>query len=165
MSDRIEYDELVKLLKRIDGDTINGVLLTATKSAANALRDRTKEILLRKLPAAKNDNKYGKPMVKGVMAKTDKDYVLSYVTIMKEYKLKWFEMGTAPRFQKKRFSGTDSLGRRRRVLRKDNTQAPTGRIKPLNYFKEAREQYSDSILDDMQSAIIQSLERITGSLQ
>lgn len=166
MSDiRIEYDEIVRMLNRLDGDTLNGILLTASKTAADELRDKTKEILLRKLPAANNGKGHGKAMVKGVQSKSDKDYTLSYVTIMREFKLKWFEQGTATRYRKTRYSGKDRAGRNRRVLRKDNTNSPTGKITALNFFKEAREQYSDQICDDMQDAILKSLERITEGLR
>lgn len=166
MSDvRIEYDELVKMLNKLDGNTIDGILLTSTKKAADSLRDATKEVLLRKLPAAANGKRYGKPMVKGVISKSDKDYVLSYVSIMREFKLKWFEMGTDQRFRKIRYSGKDKKGRNRKVLTKDNPEAPTGKIKALGFFHEAREAYSDKIVADMENAIIKSLERITGKLQ
>lgn len=166
MSDlTIEYDELVKMLNRLDTETVDKILLTATKEAADTLRDATKTILLQKLPAAAEGKKYGKPMVKGVISKSDKDYTLSYVSIMREFKLKFFEQGTDNRFRKIRYSGKDKRGRDRKVLRKNNTNAPTGKITALDFFKEARERYADSVVDDMQSAIIKSLERITGGLQ
>lgn len=166
MSDvKIEYEEIVKMLNRLDGDTLNGILLTASKKAADALRDETKTILLQKLPAAANPGRYNKPMTKGVVSKADKDYTLSYVSIMREFKLKWFEQGTAERYRKTRYSGKDKAGRNRRVLRKDNTNSPTGKITALDFFKEARERYSNQIIDDMEGAIIKSLERITGALQ
>lgn len=166
MSDvTIEYDEIVKMLNRLDGDTLNGILLTASKSAADELRDQTKTILLQKLPAAANKGKYGKPMTKGIISKADKDYTLSYVSIMREFRLKFFEQGTDQRFRKIRYSGKDKAGRDRKVLRKDNANAPTGKITALDFFKEARERYSSQILDDMQGAIIKSLERITGALE
>lgn len=166
MSDvTIEYDELVKMLNSLDSETVDKILLTSTKVAADELRDETKQILLQKLPAAANGKKYGKPMTKGVISKSDKDYVLSYVSIMREFKLKWFEMGTGERYRKIRYSGTDKRGRQRKVLRKDNTKASTGKIKALDFFKQAREQYGNQVVDDMQEAIIKSLERITGNLQ
>lgn len=166
MSDlTIEYNELVKMLNRLDAETVDKILLTATKEAADTLRDATKTILLQKLPAAAEGKKYGKPMVKGVISKSDKDYTLSYVSIMREHKLKWFETGTDNRFRKIRYSGKDKRGRDRKVLRKDNANAPTGKITALDFFKEARERYSGQIVDDMQEAIVKSLERITGGLQ
>lgn len=166
MSDvTIEYNELVKMLNRLDSETVDKILLTSSKVAADELRDKTKQILLQKLPAAAEGKKYGKPMVKGVISKSDKDYTLSYVSIMREHKLKWFETGTDYRFRKTRYSGKDKRGRDRKVLRKDNPNAPTGKITALDFFKEARERYADSIVDDMQGAILKSLERITGGLQ
>lgn len=165
MSDvTIEYGEVVDMLNKLNGDTLNGILLTASKDAADALRDKTKEILLRKLPAAAHKGRYNKTMVQGVQSKSDKDYTLSYVTIMREFRLRFFEQGTTERFRKTRYSGKDKAGRNRKVLRKDNTNASTGKITALDFFKEAREQYADQICDDMQGSIIKSLERITGAL-
>ena len=46
MSDlTIEYDELVKMLNRLDTETVDKILLTATKEAADTLRDATKTIV------------------------------------------------------------------------------------------------------------------------
>lgn len=162
MSDvTIDYLDIVKLLNKLDNDTLTGVLLTSSKKAADELRDRTREILLQKLPAASVPSKYNKTMVKGVQSKVDKDYTLSYVTIMREHKLKWFEMGTKPRFRKIRYSGKDKRGHERKVLRKDNMDAGTGQIQALNFFLQARQEYADQICDDMEKTIIESLKKIT----
>ena len=77
-------------------------------------------------------------MESGVKLRADKDYCEVSVSILGDFRLKFFEKGTA-----------------QRRLRRGG--ANRGSIKPLNFFRKARQQ---DIGDTINNSITESLRRI-----
>ena len=79
----------------------------------------------------------GKTMESGIKLKADGDYCEVSVSIMNDFRLKFFEKGTNLRMTKK--------------------GANRGSIKPLYFFREARQQ---DVADTINQSITESLKRI-----
>ncbi|PWM22827.1 MAG: hypothetical protein DBX40_08565 [Clostridiales bacterium] len=77
-------------------------------------------------------------MESGIKLKADKDYCEVSVSIMGDFRLKFFEKGT-----------------RQRSLRRGG--ANRGSIKPLNFFREARQMNIDDVINN---SLNESLSRI-----
>ena len=90
-----------KLLTQLGADK-NKIILDALIAGGKALVRQTKSNLESSPFRAKAvSNKNPKNMVKGVRMKADKTYNTVKVHIMGDYRLKWFETGTAFRKTKK----------------------------------------------------------------
>ena len=91
-------------------------------------------------PSAKN-SQYGFVSFKGVRVIIDKNYHDVIVSIMKDYRLKWFESGTDERYTKGKITGqamiTKGDGRRLRNVR-DNNKIYRGSIEGKHFFAQAR---------------------------
>lgn len=98
----------------LDLDSVYGGLL----ESARALASDTKDTLRKHVASVDTPGKY-KPAIQGVKAYGDKYYGLAVVTIMRDFRLKWYERGTAERVRK-------NGGR-------------TGRIKACWFFAEAKQ--------------------------
>lgn len=83
----------------------------------------------------------GKTMESGIKYKADKDYCEVSVSIMGDFRLKFFEKGTKIRQTRK-------------------TKANRGSIKALNFFAAARANEGE-ITDTINNSITESLKRIT----
>lgn len=119
----IEAEGLQATLAAMSSTERRGALYDALKEGAKTLQQETKANLLRKAGSIATKVSFvrkgrDKPMVDGVRLSRDNAYCQVTVTIMGDFRLKWFEKGTAERFTK------DGVYR--------------GAIKPLRFFAEAR---------------------------
>ena len=129
------------LFQSLNDDTRKKILLTALKAGADRLTANTKQQLRSRLGlGATTPNRWnGKTMESGIKSKADKDYCEVSVSIMGDFRLKFFEKGTKIRQTRK-------------------TKANRGSIKALNFFSTARE---EDLSDIISTSISQSLKRIT----
>lgn len=136
----IDDTSVQNLFNALDADSTKQILFTALKKGGQKLASQTKRSLKAKLGAgATSPNRWnGKTMESGVRLKADKDYCEVSVSILGDFRLKFFEKGTA-----------------QRRLRRGG--ANRGSIKPLNFFREARQQDIDETIN---SSITESLRRI-----
>lgn len=141
MSNVVVDDASVQnLFNALNPDSNKQILFTALKKGGQKLANQTKTTLKAKLGSgATTPNRWnGKTMESGVRIKADKDYCEVYVSILGDFRLKFFELGTA-----------------QRRLRKGG--ANRGAIKPLYFFRQARQQGID---DTINNSITESLRRI-----
>lgn len=157
--------EILKILNDLTDDNYikSKVLLTALKKGGEVLKENTRKIMVSKLghtatKLTKHKNpKYDKkkPMSEGVSVYVDKDYHDVIVSILKDYRLKWFEKGTTERLTKGTITGrakiTKGDGERWRNVR-DNNRISRGSIEGVGFFAQAREETTG--IDD---AVIASL--------
>ncbi len=136
----VDDTQVQNLFNALDSDSTKQILFTALKKGGQKLTSQTKRSLRAKLGAgASTPNRWnGKTMVSGVRMKADKDYCEVSVGILGDFRLKFFEKGTA-----------------QRRLRRGG--ANRGSIKPLYFFREARQQ---DITDTINNSITESLRRI-----
>lgn len=141
----IEEGDVLKILNQLtDDDYIKTkVLLTALKKGGEVLQKSTVQVMKSKLGATATKKEHHKyPMEKGVRVIVDKNYHDVIVSIMKDYRLKWFQSGTDDRYTKGKITGqamiTKGDGRRLRNVR-DNNKIYRGSIEGTNFFGIARE--------------------------
>ena len=116
------------------------------KKAAWLLADKTKTNLKTRLGRGATS------MLGGVKVKTDKAYTETSVNIMGDYRLIWFEKGT--KIRKTKGHRRDGYGRR---LKRTGKGGNRGAIKPLYFFRDARQSDID---DTIFNSITESLKRI-----
>lgn len=140
----IEEGDILKILNQLtDNDYIKTkVLLTALKKGGEVLQKSTVQVMKSKLGATATKHEHHKyPMEKGVRVIVDKNYHDVIVSIMKDYRLKWFETGTDDRYTKGKITGqamiTKGDGRRLRNVR-DNNKIYRGSIEGKHFFAQAR---------------------------
>lgn len=127
---------LNSILDNLSEDNRRLAMLSALRAGGKVLQQTTKENLKTKLGsgATSTSDRNKKPMESGVRLIVDKDYNEVIVSIMKDYRLKWFEMGSDQRYLKKDHPKDE---KHRKTLHKGEYR---GRIAALNFFSEARQQ-------------------------
>ena len=147
----IDTTQLDKILANLSEENRKKAMVNALKEGGNVLKENTQQNLIKKLGSgATSMIKWKKkPMTEGVGVITEKDYVEVIVTILRDFRLKWFEMGTTERYRKIR--GIDSKGKK--YVKRGEKGGYTGYIKGLHFFKEARENTSP-----IEEAIIRAME-------
>ena len=144
---KVEFDSndvLDTLNKLTDNNYIKSkVLVTALKKGGEVLQKNTVQVMKSKLGSVATKNEHhSKPMAEGVRVIVDKNYYDVIVSIMKDYRLKWFQSGTDDRYTKGKITGqamiTKGDGRRLRNVR-DNNKIYRGSIEGTNFFGIARE--------------------------
>lgn len=134
-TDILDTKSLSDILDNLNEDNRRLAMLSALRAGGKVLQQNTKESLKKKLgsgaTSTSDRNKF--PMEKGVRLIVDKDYNEVIVSIMKDYRLKWFETGTDGRYLKKDHPKDE---RHRKTLKKGEYR---GRIGATNFFGEARQ--------------------------
>lgn len=147
--DSRQVDELLNTLS--DDEFKRKVLFDAIKEGAKTLQQNTKKLFRQSMgDSATHYSKYiRKPFEEGVTVKGDKAYIEASVSIMNDFRMKFFEKGTRERTTKgRKIVGYISSHR----LKREGKGHSTGSIKPLYFFKQARE--NETAIND---AITQSI--------
>lgn len=137
---QVDDTSVQNLFNALDDNSRKNILFTALRKGGRKLASQTRTQLKTKLGAgATSPNRWnGKTMESGIKLKADKDYCEVSVSIMGDFRLKFFEKGT-----------------RQRSLRRSG--ANRGSIKPLNFFREARQMNIDDVINN---SLNESLSRI-----
>jgi hypothetical protein len=94
------------------------------------------------------NTKYNSSLRKGVKYSIGKDNQSAKVHIMNDFRLKFFELGTQERYNKK-IKG--------KPLKKERY---VGKIRPYYFFKTAKEQTETQIFSSMEKMLIETIEKI-----
>ena len=97
-----------------------------------------------------------KPFEDGIILKGDKAYLEARVSIMKDFRMKFFEKGTEDRYIKQKGHSDLQRGRHQTNTGKPNYR---GRITAKWFFKDARNNSAAGINDAMMKSIDNSLKR------
>lgn len=147
---KIDSSQIDEILNRLNEENRNKIMIDALKEGGNILQENTRQNLIKEIGiSATSTNHHRKPMNEGVKLITDKDYLTVLVSIMGDYRLKWFEMGTRERYRKVR--GVDSKGKK--YVKKSEKGGYTGQITGTHFFKSAREDTAP-----IEEAIISAME-------
>lgn len=130
------------------------VIYYALKSAGKAIQLKARELFKGKVgETATHPSPYvnwgkGGQFYEGIQISGHKDAKELCVSIMGDYRLKWFESGT-----EERYKGARNRGRMTEVL-KSRGNLSTGSMKPLYFFKEAVEtaQWREQIMQSVDNA-------------
>lgn len=148
--------------KLTDDDFIKKqVLLNSLKKGGQVLREETIQKLRSKLGegADRKSKRLEYPMTKGVRVITDKEYEEVIVSIMKDFRLKWFEKGTTERFTKGKITGRTMVGKRVKYTR-DNNKVYRGKIGGLGFFGEALNQSEGAIITAINTAFENEINKL-----
>lgn len=156
--DSAQVDNLLD--KLMDDELKRNILFKAVKEGAKVLQDNTKKSFRSVMGAAasKPNSWNGKAFSDGITLKADKAYCEAVVSIMGDYRLKFFEKGTKQRRTKgRKIVGYASNGRN---LKREGKGHYTGAIKAKYFFKDARNQ-SETAIDE---AMIKSIQTALNKL-
>lgn len=115
----IDVSQIKNLFAKLDEHSRQTILFQALKKGAEVLQENTKTQLF-------SSSLNSSSMQKGIKLKADKVYNEVSVNIMGDYRLKWFEKGTKPR--------------------KTKNKSYRGQIKPLYFFKRARQSNIENVI-------------------
>lgn len=153
-------DELSAKLAALSAAARGKAMMDALTAGARELAGDTKKRLVAKMgPGATRRGLRGRkgqsnhtPMTEGVNVIRDAAYSTAIVSIMRDFRLKWFEKGTAQRF---------AGGRRKDGFYpgQGNASNNRGSIRALHFFRDARSQ-EETILKTVFGSLDQSLAKI-----
>lgn len=152
----IDTTGIDNLLNNFNEENRRNAIFNSLVKGGQTLVDETKSELLRELPKASRGKHYGKPMVGGVRLKKDKDYKDVTVHIMGDFRLKFFEMGTADRYLRKPLPRKEDTRYKYKSGSTNTGGTPfRGRITPNHFFTHARENSNilSIILGNLQNEI------------
>lgn len=149
---KIDTTQLDKIFENLSEENRTKAMKVALMEGAKILQENAQQNLMRKMGSgATSTIKYKKPMTDGITI-NDKDfkyYKTIAISILRDFRLKWFELGTSERYRKVR--GINSKGKK--YVKRDEKGGYTGFITGTHFFKEARENTSP-----IEEAIIRAME-------
>lgn len=140
-----------------DTDLIRKIAYHAIVEGAMVLKHFAEEGFRKKLGAAAehpSPHLGGQPFYKGVWIKGNKVDTVK-VSIMKDYRVKWFEGGTEDRWIQNKSHSDLRRGRRNKDTGKSNFRGKIDKAKYGGWFKQARTENANVITE----AVIQSINR------
>ncbi len=151
----IDSSQIDKMFQSLRTSAQKEMMMKGLEKGGKVLQSATKERLLQKMPIASTaKGKAKKPMVDSVKVIKDKAYTEVIVSIMSNYLNVFFEGGTDERYLKKT-GKKDS--KHHKTYKKGEYR---GRIKPLNFFADARKMNEDKMIDAIETTIIDEINKI-----
>lgn len=134
---QIDSSQTDKLLNSLDNETLRrSIIVAAIKEAANVINDKTRENFRASISGASHYSKFiRRPFYQGVSTSVDKNLMESKVSIMPDFRMKFFEKQIQERSYKK-----------------NNKIHRTGVVSAKHFFKNA--------ITSTQSLVEQTLKRI-----
>lgn len=139
---KIDASQIDDILNNLNEENRKKAMINSLVKGAEVLQSETINKLRQKVTNSSS-------MEWGVKVGKDKDYLEAWVSILKDFRLKWFEMGTDERYRKVR--GINDKGKK--YVKKDVKGGYTGRMTATHFFAEARENTAP-----IESAIIEAME-------
>lgn len=154
--DSRQVDDLLNALS--DDELKRKILFDGIKAGAKTLQQNTQALFRQSMgESASHYSKYiRKPFEDGVTVKGDKAYIEASVSIMNDFRMKFFEKGTKQRTTKgRKITGYTE----KHKLIREGKGHNTGAIKPLYFFRRARQ--NETAIKD---AIMQSIDNALNKL-
>ena len=144
----IKDSPVMSALRDIEDSLKSGAVITALEKGAEVLQAETRTQLRRKLgPGATSTLRRKKPMEKGVSLVVDREHGEVRVSILGDFRLKWFERGTEERYTR--------VSRRR----KGSAKRYRGRIEALRFFESARSNES-RVIETIENELTKQIENL-----
>lgn len=147
-----------------DDETRRNIIFKAVYAGAKELQRHTQYYFKAAMGESANHiSKWiRKPMYEGITVKGDKAYMEARVSIMKDFRLKFFESGTKERYIKQK-GHSDYSRKKKRYIKDTGKSNYRGSIKAKHFFAEARENMSyileGTILESINKQILKLLNR------
>ena len=131
-----DSSQIDKLLDNLGKENRNRIIFNALKEGAKVLKEQTLQQLESKVRSNTPNRWNGKTMAQGVNLKADKGISEVMVSIMGDFRLKFFENGTKERYTKPQKNNYLAS----HTLKKGSEKGRyTGAIKTIHFFRSARE--------------------------
>jgi hypothetical protein len=152
MSNNYEFEidrkQVLDMFNDFDKRMRKKTLVSVLRKAANILRKQTISNLKSVVRNIDKKDKYNNTLRKGIKVSVQKNNEEVKVHIMGNYKLKFFEIGTVPRYTKK-WKG--------KSLKK---QRYTGSIKQYNFFRNAKQQTETQVFNSIEENLETIIKQI-----
>ena len=159
---KIDTSQVDRLLNALDDeDNKRDILFNAVKDGAKVLQQQAKQSFRREIGnAATHYSKYiRKPFEDGITLKGDKAYCEAIVSIMSDFRMKFFETGTKQRKTKGR-KIVGYANERQTRLKREGKGHDTGAITATYFFRNARTQSETAINEAMKQSIDNALKKL-----
>lgn len=151
----IDASQVNKLFDNLNSDVQKQILMKGLEKGGKALQSATKERLLQKMPQAQSAmGKAKKTMVDSIKVIKDKAYTKVIISIMSHYLNVFFEQGTDGRYLKKTHPKDKD---HHRTYKKGEYR---GKLKPLHFFADARQQNERDVISAIETTIIDELNKL-----
>lgn len=144
----IDIRNVIKMFAEFDERLRKKTFKTALTKSANILKKQALSNLSSIVKDVNKVDKWGNSFKKGITVKVSKKGMAAKVHIMKNFKLKFFELGTDER---------ETTTFRRKKLKKVRY---TGKIKAYKFFTLAQQQAERQCFDSLQQHLIDVITRI-----
>lgn len=146
------YDpsQIMKMFEEFDEKSRKKVFRGTLQKAAGILVRETRKKLKEHIGEAANHKNYwnGKKLSAGVRYKVARNNRMVKVNILNDYRLKFFELGTAQRYNRTRNGYS---------LKK---KANRGSIQPMYFFKDAKASSEQRVFSTINENLAKTIERI-----
>lgn len=166
---QINSSEVDNLLNVLDDDDLKrNILFQAVKAGGKVLQDTAKNYFKSAIgEAATHYSKYiRKPFADGISLKGDKAYIEATVTILNDFRMKFFEKGTKQRQTKgRKILGyqrdlTEGWNGRINALKRSGKGHSTGAIKATYFFRQARDNSDTQINEAITQSITNAFNKL-----
>ncbi len=156
----IKDQAVKKMFDELQGREQKKVYKRSVSAALNIVKRKTISNLAGKLSpgAITRKDRYNNTLKKGIRTKVYKDTKSGVIHIMGNYKLKWFELGTNYRYNKKKKRGYRVGGKNVSTLLKKMRY--TGSIPAYHFFKAAKQSTENQIFSNIEKIIAESIVKI-----
>lgn len=144
----INIEQVIKMFAEFDEKLRKKTFKTALTKSANILKKQAITNLSAIVKDVNKVDKWGNSFKKGITVKVSKKGMAAKVHIMKNFKLKFFELGTTER---------QTTTFRRKKLKKERN---TGSIKAYKFFTLAQTQVEKQCFDSLQQHLIDVITKI-----
>lgn len=153
----IDTSQIIELFDSLNLETQKDIMMKGLRKGAKYLQSKAQATLVRKFPkASSTQGKAKKTMVEGVTVRSNNAMTEVSVSVMSHYFNVFYESGTEERQLKKTHKKDKD---HHRTYKKGESR---GKLKPLNFFKETREQQENNVISVITDEIgkeIQKLEK------
>lgn len=159
----LDDSQVETVFKALTSKNQKKALKQGIRKSAQILVKRTKQLLKQNVKNVTKPSRFKdhKKMINGVKFAFDRDKnknMEGKVHIMGEFRLKFFEVGTADRYQgMKRRKGL--MGFVRRLIKGAKHKRYTGRIKPIYFFKKAKSDTEQQVFSSLNENIKESITK------
>lgn len=145
----VDAKQVIAMFNEFNAKLKKKTFSTALRKAATILRKQTVANLRQVVKRTRGRNRWnGKTLESGIRIKIAKSGQAAKVHLMGDFRLKFFEMGTAQR------QVTSIKGKKLKKARN------TGRIQGKYYFKNAKQQTESKVFDSIEQHLIDTINKI-----
>lgn len=147
----VNIEEVMKMFREFDRRKVNRTYKQATSKALNVLKKETLSNLRKVTRKVSQKDKWGMTLSKGVVTKVYRNNKSGVIHIMKNFKLKFFELGTKDRY---------NIAKGSRKTGKLKKKRYTGKIPAYHFFTNAVNSKKTEVYRSMEQLISESINRI-----